>query len=131
MRESPFIPGARVAVGERFGDEVTEGFVDKVYKNGNFTLRGSKQQWKGWKNSFSDGRWSALETTTGYGRRRLDLWDDETDKEIREKIAKRRSRLRMRQIMQKLEAIKDPTPTLCDALEASLSLMPREQKERA
>ncbi len=125
MSDSPFIPGARVAVGERYGDEVTEGFVDKVYENGNFTLRGDKQQWRGYQSSFSDRRWSALETRGGYQRRRLDLWDAETDKDIREKMDARRSRIRWQRIKLKIDATKEPTPALCDAIEAALAIPSR------
>ena len=118
---SPFVPGARVAVTERFGNAMTEAFVEKVYKSGNFTLRGSNQQWKPWKSTWSnEPRWSAVETGSGYSRRRLDLWDETTDAEITEKIETERTRQRWRALRVKIEAVRNPTPAFCDALEAAL-----------
>ena len=47
---SPFVVGARVAVQHGRSDEYTGGFIEKVYKNGNFTLRGDTskppRQWR-------------------------------------------------------------------------------------
>lgn len=56
-----FVPGARVAIRDKHGDGYREAFVDKVYKNGNFTLR--SQQWRPWRpGAHDDGRWCAHET---------------------------------------------------------------------
>lgn len=123
MSESPFIPGARVAVSERWGDGVTEAFVDKTYKGGNFTLRGSKQQWRPWKSTWSSGpRWSATETGSSYNRGRLDIWDAAADKEITERIEAHKAKIRWRKLISKVEAVQDPTAALCDAVEAALAL---------
>jgi hypothetical protein len=127
MTEHPFRPGARVAVSERYSDEVSEAFVEKVYKTGNFTLRGSKKQWRPWQYNWGDtSRWSATETGSGWSRGRLDLWDETTDAELSAKIAEKHLKTRWREIKGKLDAVKHPTPTLCDAIEAALSqgLMP-------
>lgn len=47
--QHPFQPGVKVAVVSRarFGDSVSfrEAVVAKIYKNGNFCLEGSAQQW--------------------------------------------------------------------------------------
>jgi len=129
MTESPFIPGARVAVGDKFADSVTEGFVDKAYKGGNFTLRGSKQQWRPWCTRGSAGpRWSAMETGSGWARRRLDIWDATTDKEISEKVEAHKARLKWRDLRSKLEAVKEPTLELCDAIEAALAITRPQEK---
>ncbi|MET4289210.1 hypothetical protein [Bradyrhizobium sp. LA6.12] len=120
--EHPFAPGARVAVSEKYTDNVAENFVDKVYKSGNFTLRGSKQQWSPWQSTWSDKRWSAMETGSGFHRRRLDLWDDATDQELKEKIEAQNVKKRWRDIRSKIDNIKEPTAALCDAVEAALSL---------
>ena len=42
MSESPFIAGVRVAVRQGDYEKWHEKFIDKVHKNGNFTLRGDK-----------------------------------------------------------------------------------------
>lgn len=129
MSENPFIPGARVAVGEKYGDGVTEGFVEKVHKSGRFTLKGSAQQWKPWKSTWSSGpRWSATETGTGWGRRSLDIWDDETDKEITARIDAHKARLKWRDLRSKLSNVREPTVALCDAVEAALALTRPERK---
>ncbi len=89
---TPFIPGARVAVERGTWSNIPdyiEGIVEKVHKNGNFVLRGSKQQWSPWKEGFGDiRRWRARATGEGYRKPQLVLWDSETDKEIQEWIAK-------------------------------------------
>ena len=130
--EHPFVPGARVAVSEKYSDNrlltkksaayVTESFVEKVYKSGNFTLRGSKQQWSPWQSTWGDKRWSAIETGSGYHRRRLDLWDETTDREIKDKIDEQNVKRRWRDIRSKIDNTKEPTAALCDAVEAALAL---------
>jgi hypothetical protein len=121
MSETPFIPGARVAVSEKYSDGLTEGLVEKVYKNGNFTIRGSKQQWRPWQNNYGGRNWGAMETGSGWHRRTLKLWDETTDKEIQQKIEEQRTKERWRAIRAKIEGMRYPTPALCDSVEAALS----------
>jgi hypothetical protein len=124
MSESPFVPGARVAVSQRYSDEITESFVEKVYKNGNFTLRGSKQQWKPWSHTWSKiQRWSASETGGDRHRKRLEFWDDATDKEIRAKLDEQAVKRRWRDIRSKIDGTKYPTAAMCDAIEAALTVV--------
>jgi hypothetical protein len=123
--ENPFVPGTRVAVSSRWDEDITEGFVEKVYKSGNFTLRGSKQQWRSWQqHNYGEGpgRWSAIQTGGGYTRRRLDLWDETTDTEIREKIEARQTKQRWRNIRAKIDNMREPTAAMCAALEAALTV---------
>lgn len=87
MTDHPFQPGTRVAVdmSARFsrGDmHYKEDFVLKVYKNGNFTLKSDpKQQWRAW--SMHGEAPSAIMTGDSvYGRRRLKIWNEQTDAEI-------------------------------------------------
>lgn len=125
MSESPFVPGARVAIRDRYGDGRTEAFVEKVHTNGNFTLRGSKQQWRPWRSGY-DGRWSAHETGGGYGRRALDIWDETTDAttdaEIAAAVAKTRRRTRLREIQERVRRLQvnSTTDAMLDAIEAAL-----------
>ena len=63
MSESPFIAGVRVAVRQGDYEKWHEKFIDKVHKNGNFTLRGDKQQWKPNSSSWSGAvTWAAFQT---------------------------------------------------------------------
>ena len=111
-----------MAVSGRYGSGVTEAFVDKVYKNGRFTLRGSKQQWRPWSHAWSDTtRWSATETGSGWSRQRLDLWDETTDKELSELLEAERTKTRWRDLQAKVHDIRHPTAALCDAIESALT----------
>jgi hypothetical protein len=124
MAEHPFVPGARVAVSIRFSDEVRESFVDKVYKSGNFTLRGSNQQWRPWCSDWSDKRWHATATGSGWDRGSLQLWDETTDAEISARVAATNLKNRWRAIRQKVDNLKTPTIELCDAIETALNGVP-------
>jgi hypothetical protein len=117
--DHPFVPGARVAVRDRYGDGYTEGFVDKIYKTGHFVLRGETQRWRAY--HYGDGRWSATETGSNYSRRRLDLWDETTDAEISAKIEATKAKQRWNKIIAKIERVREPTTALCDAVEATLA----------
>lgn len=128
---SPFVPGARVAMQSRPSD-YKEVFVDKVYKNGNFTLRGdkSRQQWRPTRylgRQREDGtyevRWSA--TPTGdyyYGRPTLEIWDATTDARISAAIAETKRIQRAHKVFDRLNAkpFKDWSDDFMDRLEALL-----------
>lgn len=83
-QESPFVAGVRVAieVGGGYSAPMSykEAFVEKAFKNGRFTLLGSKQQWRPHSPGGYDKYWRASET--GYGRDRLRIWDGSADAEI-------------------------------------------------
>lgn len=123
---NPFVPDARVAVFERYGDGVTEAFVDKAYKSGNFTLRGSKQQWRPWSYGY-DNRWRASETGHGWNRRSLEIWDETTDKELAAKFEAAKAKARWQDLCRKVGSVKNPTAAMCDAVEAALAL-PSEER---
>lgn len=92
---SPFVPGARVAIDDPGGHlspvGYKEGTVEKVYKTGHFTLKGSPQRWRVhepcghaayWRASMTgDHRWSRAGA--------LRIWDDAADVEIRDAISAR------------------------------------------
>lgn len=123
MNESPFKSGARVAIYGRYSrNEVHESFVDKVYKNGNFTLRGSPQQWR--PSGLTFGRWYANETGSEWTHVHLILWDEAADAEIKEKIVEAKLKQRWRDIRFKIDRLrKHPDETVCDAIEAALALV--------
>lgn len=87
---SPFIAGARVAVHVGGGYyaplSYKEAFVERVFKNGRFLLRDSKQQWRPHEPAHYAKYWRAGET--GNGRDQLRIWDDAADAEITAAIAK-------------------------------------------
>jgi hypothetical protein len=88
--QSPFVPGARVAVyiGDRWTERgYREDFVEKTHRTGRFTLRSNpKQQWSPTKPSGYQNYWSANETGDhGWnGGGTLRIWDDAGDSEIME-----------------------------------------------
>lgn len=94
MTDSPFQPGARVAIevdgGYHAPTGYKEAFVDKAFKTGRFTLLGSKQQWRPYEPvGHWTPYWHANETGDSYRRGRLRIWDDAADAEIREANATR------------------------------------------
>jgi len=96
MNESPFQPGAEVAIqiqgGWRAPHSFRLGRVAKVHKNGNFVLEGSPQQWRPYAPSSYEPFWHAGARGAGNGV----LWivDDTTKPKISEqnKRAKRYNR---------------------------------------
>ena len=98
--ETPFVPGARVALFTRPDDaDPAERFVEKVYKNGNFVLAGdtTRQQWKPFKTPYAVGEWRAAEVRKrGFSRRTLAHWSDVVDQDItaRREKARRLERIR-------------------------------------
>lgn len=116
---SPFVPGARVAVDN--GYQTREAFVDKVYKNGNFTLRGdgARQQWRPWSNNqrafrTGDNHWDRDVVT---------LWTDATDAALSARIAECLRQTRLRKLQQQFDRLRvgDVTDGMLDAIEAALA----------
>lgn len=125
--QHPFQPGTRVAIrtgyyGYGYGEcTYNEAFVDRVYKNGRFLLRGSDQQWKA-RHSFHDD-WRADRT----GDRRWDrssviLWDEKNGAEIEAARAREALWDRACKIQKRVERWKreDVTRAMLDAIEAAL-----------
>ncbi len=121
MSENPFVVGARVAIRTAGWGAASyrEAFVEKVYKGGNFTLRGAgTQQWRP-RNSF--GRWSASKTGTDrWSRELLVIWDGNTDKEAGEARAHTARMARLNRIRARLGGIDEATDAMLDAIEAAL-----------
>lgn len=119
---SPFVPGARVAIDDRWGN-CREAFVEKVYKNGNFTLRGDnwRQQWRPRR---SGHEWSATPTGADpWTRTKLRIWDAMVDAEISAKIALAKRKTRREAILDAIRRLPDDrlTDAMLDAIEAALA----------
>jgi hypothetical protein len=121
--KSPFVPGARVAISDFHGDNYREGFVEKVFKTGNFTLRGSAQQWRpSYFRPLGEGplRWSASQTGKHmrFSSRNLKIWNSETEAEITEHRAFMAREHKRRELCDRLSSI--PDDALTDALLAQI-----------
>jgi hypothetical protein len=110
-KESPFSPGARVAIqvdGGYYGPTgYKEQFVDKVFKTGRFTLRESNQQWRPQAPSSYQPHWTAAQTgDQGYSRRpSLRIWDDEANHEIIDAIALRNRFEKFKRLRSQLDVL--------------------------
>ena len=115
--KSPFVAGARVAVRYGYNSEWREDFVDKVYKTGRFTLRGSKKQWRPYRDGTAgmagDRRWSSAEAR---------IWNAEIESEIRAAtdLSNRRRRLYAIQDRIRIARAEWFTNAQLDAIEAAL-----------
>lgn len=120
IENSPFQSNARVAICIGWGrDEYREDFVERVYKNGNFTLRSAPtQQWRPCHPY--NGQWSALKTGDQWSRVSLELWTAETDEKITSAIAATQRRTHWRAALQKVNALRDSeiTDAMVDQLRA-------------
>lgn len=128
MNDSPFVPGARVAIDYGFGGW-REDFVATVHKNGNFTLKGGgKQQWRP-SSPWSGGYWTAHRTGDGslYSRTSARIWDEAADAELKEKFAAQARKDRWRLLHNRIGKLSDDdlTDAMLDQIEAAL------QAERA
>ncbi len=107
--ESPFKPGARVAI--RIGDRYTaygyrEDFVEKTHKTGRFTLKSNpKQQWSPHQPSGIGPHWTAWETGDhGWnGGGYLRIWNDVNNAEITEAIRAHRRFHKYTKLRQELD----------------------------
>lgn len=86
MTDSPFQPGAEVAIQVQIGwhapHSFTRGRVAKVHKNGNFTLEGSPRQWRPYAPSTYEPFWRAGARGPNGGV--LWIFDDTTKSRISE-----------------------------------------------
>lgn len=128
MSESPFQPGAEVAIqvqiGWRAPYSFTRGRVAKVHKNGNFTLEGSPRQWRPYAPSTYEPFWRAGARGSGDGV----LWivDDTTKSRISEQIlrAKRYKRYSdVRYIIEHEPFSERVTDDVLEKLEAAAAIL--------
>lgn len=126
--KSPFVAGARVAVESRYAGGYREAFVDRVYKNGNFTLKGddSRQQWRpnSWREYGTDNiRHSAHQTGRGsWSTGSLEIWDAETDAKIGAGVALQKRRVRLAAVARVVAGLRaeDITDEMLAKIEAAL-----------
>lgn len=139
--QSPFVPGARVAMDVTAPGALTHykvGWVDKVYKNGNFTLKGSKQQYSAYQTGAFPGspsRWRAQRTGRDFCNRTvLRIWDDESDAEITAAIQRRELQKRFFEAVYQIEhatfyaRITESDVALLEAAAAAIC-KPKEEKK--
>jgi hypothetical protein len=103
--QSPFVPGARVAipVGNPYSVlSYEEDFVYKVHKSGRFTLKGSPtRQWKPFGSTAiatGDFGWSSPRPT-------LRIWDDASNAEIMEAIRRSRRYHKFKELRDQLSQV--------------------------
>jgi hypothetical protein len=118
--QSPFVPGARVAIVTGYDRKTyTEGFVDRVYKSGNFTLRDyvGRQQWRPVRNSnraccTRKSRWGT----------HLILWDENVNAEINAAMLSDAVCKRWQGVTNRVMSIHhtQATDELCNAVETAL-----------
>lgn len=111
--DHPFQPGTRVAITSRTTHSFAEDWVEKVYKNGNFTLRSNpKKQWRPWlqkswttqeeswqaNRAGSVGHWTA-------DRGMAVVWDETTDAKIQEQRQEQERKVRLRNIKYRVECL--------------------------
>jgi hypothetical protein len=122
MSDSPFIVGARVAMRSHDGEIWREHFVEKVYKNGNFTLRGDKQQWRAICARWGDDNvsWDAWRTGDHghWDRTTLNLWGESTEAHNRA-VARRSRYYALRKRFERVHE-RDLTDAMLDAVEGVL-----------
>lgn len=124
--QHPFQPGTRVAIRtSRYGNgepSYREAFVDRVYKNGRFLLRGSPQQWKA-SHSYMRDQWQADRTgESRWDRDSVILWDEKNGAEIEAARAREKLWNRARKIQDRVERWKreDVTESMVNTIEVAL-----------
>lgn len=123
---NPFIAGARVAISDRWNrDALTEGFVEKVYKNGRFTLRGSSQQWRPYSpGTYSENKheWRAHETGDGFAKGVLTIWNEHTNADLTAKLSRHQHSVRWQEVRLRVDRLigEQVTPEQLAQIEAAL-----------
>ena len=108
--DHPFQPGARVAMTSGYSDIVSEHFVDKVYKTGHFTLKGSGQRYRPSSHmSFGENKhvsWTARATgKSSWSRTTIKLWDEHTDKEITDAFNEQKKKDKLQDIRHRIDRL--------------------------
>lgn len=101
---SKFVEGMRVAKVSGFsGHSHTEAFVEKVYKNGNFTLKGDadKQQWK----PYRSGEYAQRTGETSRYATTVEIWDALFDEELAKKEVRKAKDIRANVVSDALRTI--------------------------
>ena len=118
MADSLFVPGVKVAIIRGgWSPSYEEAVVDKVYKTGNFTLKGDRQQYR----PHFFGARCARGTGNHYPRWTVEILDDVLEAQIaenRQYEAKYRARRRLFEGVKQLKAEAD-----CDLISRLLALI--------
>jgi len=102
---SKFTPGTRVAVISGFSDRShREAFIDKVYKNGNFILKGDSNK-KQWKPYWTGDAAKEVGDTSRYATT-VEVWDDAFDVLIAKKKAKTEHRRKAYDLSNRIRAMR-------------------------
>ena len=131
--DHPFKPGTRVAIQSRGRWDglciYTEAFVEKVHKTGHFTLEGSPQRYRARQDWHDRKRWEA-HSTAQLDFSTILLWDEQTDKEVREARTARMVENKLMEIQDRVKALRrgDVTMTKLAAIEALLPPLPKDDK---
>lgn len=127
MKDHPFQVGTRVAIQSGLNrDHYEECRVAKVYKTGHIVLENSEQRWRPYSQRPYGGdgsnRWYARPAGGGYHWSTVLLWDEATDKEIREAVEATARKCRWSALAERVSKLRgdDITDALCDAIEAAL-----------
>lgn len=131
MTDHPFVPGAKVAMrlNNRWGASEWQAFeVEKVFKNGRFTIKDRDGQWNAYppsEHSFGEKHWHAHRAgASRYNDGTIFIWDDGSDAMIKAGYAELDRERRLKLIQRRVERLKytDITSGALDAIEAALSL---------
>jgi hypothetical protein len=129
VSDSPFLPGARVAIEKDRSHYspigYTEGVIEKVHKSGRFALVGSSQQWRPARPDYYDNYWTAVETGShGWsGHKRLRVWDDVNDQEIRDAIATNARYYQFQSAQQEISRLRFSDLVTADVLTEMISIV--------
>lgn len=129
MMSSRFVPGAKVAIVH--GDDVRSAVVDKVYKNGNFTLVGdrSKQQWR----RSGDDWASPTGESNSYHQPHVVPWTAENEVELLARMERAACRRRLSTITYRISRLNvdSLSPEPLTAIEQALDAIDAAAKETA
>jgi hypothetical protein len=129
---SPFVPGATVAVSRGQGRDreyYSKRVVEKVYKNGNFTLQGDRQQYRPscWASHRreEDGSYKNIWRAEPTGESRtyrvysvsVRPWDEELEEELNHRDAERALKGRADAVRHRVYHTRVFTPEQLEALE--------------
>lgn len=130
-QEHPFVPGAKVAMrlGNRWGASEWQEFeVEKLFKNGRFTLKDRDGQWNAYPpstNEWGDKHWHAHRAgTSRYNDGTVFIWNEDSDAMIKAGFAELDRERRFKQIQRRFERLRytELSGASLDAIEAALSL---------
>lgn len=121
-----FLPGVRVAMRSAYRDDwsvVTEHHVDKVYANGNFTLRGDENRTQ-WRNSsLTTARPAGQRGHWSHRQPEIHIWDKDFDAKRAESVRREQHRRRAAALETRMSKIRlaQRTPEELDKMDELLT----------